>query len=201
MKTAFYFRTQEEFEKVWNAVASANSDARKEFNFRSKIIYVKSRYLGDPKSDRNPVHIVPRTVPTGKKYIGVIKGNKHQIERAGIDPVAIVEKLGLDRVQHSDNEPNYKGELSTAKTHLKSHTQLKMLVSMFDERFGSGNWGIHGPKRLNKKLNEMEKSGDRTWGEGANLNKRYPNGIPVKVVVKQEGVDVKKYIFKLALMI
>ena len=201
MKTAFYFKTQEEFEKVWDAVASANSAARKEYNFRSKIIYVKSRYLGDPKSDRKSVHLIPQSKPSGKKYIGVIKGNKHQIEHAGIDPVAIIEKLGLDRVQHSDNEPNYKGKTSHCSTHLKSHTQLRMLVSMFDEQFGSGHWGIHGPKRLNKKLKEMENAGDRTWGEGADLIKRYPKGIPVKVVVKQEGVDVKKYIFKLALMI
>ena len=201
MKTAFYYRTQKEWEQVWDAVKAADRKARDIYKMRHNIIWCKSRYLGDPRADRKRECIVPPTTPGKKKYIGVIKGNKHQIERAGIDPVAILEELGLARVQHSDNMPKYEGEVSTRRMRLKSHTELNLLVSMFDQRFGSGNWGIHGPKRLNKKLREMEKDPDRDWGEGHRLRVQYPRGIPVKLVVKEPNVDIGKYIFKLALMI
>jgi len=200
MKTAFYFRTQKEFNDMWEAVEKVDHEARTKYNFGGKIVRVKSRYLGNPKADRKENIFIPYREPSKKKYIGVIVGNKHQLNRADIDPVEIIKEQGLERVQHADNEATYRGELSKCATHLTTHTQLSLLVSMLDTQFGSGNWGIHGPKRLNKKLLEMEKC-KNDYGEGFMLKRQFPKGIPVEIVVKKEDVDVGKYIFKLALMI
>lgn len=201
-KTAFYFKTRKEFEKVYFFVEEVNQAARKKHKFGSKIIRVKSRYLGDPRADTDPKTVfIPYETPSKKKYIGVIVGNKHQMKRANIDPVVILDELGVRRVNHNDNGPRYKGEQSSQKTHLKSYEQFRKLVSIFDKQFGPGNWTIHGPKKMQNKLKGMGSDIDRDWGEGDRLRKQYPRGIPVKVVVNVPDIDVKKYIFKLALMV
>lgn len=199
-KTAFYFRTRKEFEDIYLHIESIAQSAKNDFKFRNHILRVKSRYLGDPKADVNPKTLfIPYNKPTKKKYIGVVVGNKHQMKRADINPVEILNGAGLQVVSHSDNEPKYKGEQSSAKLHLKNYEQFKKLVSMFNKRFGHGEWGIHGPRKLQKKLKLMTDE-TNSWGEGHRLRGTYSKGIPVKIVINKSGIDVKKYIFKLLLM-
>ena len=197
-KTAFYYRTQKEFGELYVLVQQMDADARKMYNFRGTTVIVKSRYLGDPKADTMPTPFIPYSVPGKKKFIGTIIGNVHKMRRADIDPVKVLEEFGLPRVQHSDSHPKYKGKTSEQKTRLKNYKQFLTLVSMFDTEFGSGNWNIQGPKRLQNSLKEMDSEKD--WGEGARLKLQYPKGIPVNIVVKKPAVEVGKYIFKLALM-
>lgn len=199
MKTAFYFKTREEFAKVWYLAEKLNAELYAKYKFRCHTFSVRSQYLGDPKKDRADSHI-PKRVPTKKKFIGIIEGNKHQMKRSGADPVAMLEELNLSRVQHSDNSPKYTGPKSEYNTRIKSGTQLRMLASMFDKQFGVGTWRIQGPKKLLTKANAMEKE-TKDWGDGHMWRQKYPKGIPIKLVVHKEGVDIKKYIFKLALMI
>ena len=46
-KTAFYFKTQEEFHRVFLFVDELNKNARKRLKIRGLIIAAKSRYVGD----------------------------------------------------------------------------------------------------------------------------------------------------------
>ncbi len=197
-KTAFYFKTQKEFHRVFLFVDELNIAAKKRMKIRGIIIGAKSRYVGDPRADSNPT-FVPYKVPTKKKYIGILVGNKHNMKRADIDPVDILKKLGMKRVQHSDSLPKYQGETSSGHMHIKGHEQFKKLVSVFNKRFGHGNWRIQGPKKLQEKLKLMDDDNNR-WGEGERLRKVYPKGIKVKLVVNEPDIDVKKYIFTVALM-
>lgn len=199
MKTSFYYRTREDFAKVWYVVERLNKELQEKYKFRSSTLSVRSQYLGDPKKDRSESHI-PSRIPTKKKFIGVIVGNKHQMKRSGADPVTILESLNLPRVQHSDSHPKYTGKTSKVNTHIKSGTQLRALASMFDKQFGVGTWRIQGPKKLLSKAKAMEEQ-TKDWGEGQRLRRAYPNGIPVTLVVHKPDIDVRKYIFKLALMI
>lgn len=196
-KTAFYFKTQEEFHRIFLFAEKLNHDARTRMKIRGLIISAKSRYVGDPRADCNPT-FVPFKTATKKKYIGILAGNKHNMDRSGIDPVAILKELGVERVQHSDSLPKYQGETSSGHMHIKGHEQFKKLVSIFNKRFGHGNWRIQGPKKLQEKLKLMDD--DNKWGEGDRWRKVYPNGIKVKIVVNEPDVEVKKYIFKVALM-
>lgn len=197
-KTAFYFKTQEEFHRVFLFVEELDHAARKRMKIRGAIIGAASRYVGDPRADNKPSH-VPFKTPTKKKYIGVLTGNKHNMERVSIDPVDVLKKLGVEHIQHSDSLPKYQGETSSDHTHIKGHEQFKKLVSVFNKRFGHGNWRIQGPKKLQEKLKLMDTTDER-WGENERLRKVYPDGIKVKIVVNEPNVDVKKYIFKVVLM-
>lgn len=197
-KTAFYFKTEREFHRVFHFADELNTNARKRMKIRGLIIGAKSRYVGDPRADHNPT-FVPFKIPTKKKYIGVLAGNKHNMERAGIDPVAVLKELGVERVQHSDGVPKYKGETSSGHMHIKGHEQFKKLVSVFNKRFGHGNWRIQGPKKLQEKLKLMDDNNNK-WGEGDRLRKVYPDGIKVKIVVNEPDAEVKKYIFTVVLM-
>ncbi len=197
-KTAFYFKTQEEFHRVFLFVDELNKNARKHLKIRGLIIAAKSRYVGDPRADNNPTS-VPYKIPTKKKYIGVLEGNKHNMERAGIDPVSVLKELSVERVQHSDSLPKYQGETSSDYALIKGHEQFKKLVSVFNKRFGHGNWRINGPKKLQEKLKFIDNANEK-WGEAERLRKIYPTGIKVKIVVNEPDIEVKKYIFKVVLM-
>lgn len=197
-KTAFYFKTQEEFHRVFLFVDELNVAARKKMKIRGKIIAAESRYVGDPRADNNPTH-VPYKVATKKKYIGLLTGNKHNMERAGIDPIAVLKELKIERVVHSDSLPKYQGETSSGHMHIKGHEQFKKLVSVFNKQFGHGNWRIQGPKKLQEKLKVIDND-KPIWGEAERLRKIYPNGIKVKLMVNEPDIDVKKYIFKVTLM-
>lgn len=197
-KTAFYFKTQKEFHRVFLFVDELNTVAREKMKIYGTIIAAKSRYVGDPRAESNPTS-VPRKIPSKKKYIGLLVGNKHKMERAGIDPVEVLKKLKIERVQHSDNLPKYQGETSSNHMHIKGYEQFKKLVSIFNKRFGHGNWHLHGPKKLQEKLKIIDNA-NYIFGEGNRLRKIYPNGIKVKLVVNEPEIDIKKYIFKVTLM-
>jgi len=126
-KTAFYFKTQDEFHRVFYFANELNVAAKKRLNVRGVIIRAESRYVGDPRADNKPT-FVPRTTPTKKKYIGVLTGNKHNMNRANIDPVAILKELNVERVQHSDSLPKYQGETSSDHMHIKGYDQLNACV-------------------------------------------------------------------------
>ena len=197
-KTAFYFKTQEEYHRVFLFVDELNKNAKKRLKIRGLIITAKSRYVGDPRADNNPTS-VPYNISTKKKYIGILDGNKHNMERAGIDPVAVLKKFDVERVQHSDSLPRYQGETSSDYAHIKGYEQFKKLVSVFNKRFGHGNWRINGPKKLQEKLKLID-GAKSMWGEGDRLRKIYPTGIKIKIVVNEPDIEVKKYIFKVVLM-
>jgi len=197
-KTAFYFKTQEEYHRVFLFVEELNKNARERLKIRGSIITALSRYVGDPRADNVPTS-VPYNKPTKKKYIGVLEGNKHNMRRADIDPVEVLKKLGVERIQHSDSLPKYQDETSSDYAHIKGYEQFKKLVSVFNKRFGHGNWRIHGPKKLQEKLKFMDDINAK-WGEADRLRKIYPDGIKVKIVVNEPDIEVKKYIFKVVLM-
>lgn len=194
-KTAFYFRTQKEFNDLYMVVDEINKAAKTHLRSRTAIIRVKSKHLGDPRADNMQNKFIPYSKPSKKKFVGVIAGNKYLLKRAEIDPKRILKDAELERVQPSDNTPTYKGETSERQTHIKTHTQLRVLASIFDKQFGPGNWKIHGPKRMQDKLKKMEDVSS-PWGDGVGYRKQHPKGIKVKLVVNQPNVDVKKYIFK-----
>jgi len=197
-KTAFYFKTQADFERIFLFVEEINQVARNHLKVRDQVIRVKSQYLGDPRADAEE-SFIPYSQATNKRYIGTLIGNKHTMNRANIDPVAILKELKLERVQHNDNLPKYTGPISSLETCLTGYQQFKKLTSVFNDRFGHGNWKIHGPKQLQKKLAYLDNT-DNDYGEPERLRRVYPNGIKVKIIAHEADIDINKYIFKIALM-
>lgn len=203
-KTAFYFKTVDEFNKVFHFIQEINTETKKKYNMNHyhTVIRVYSRYVSDP-SLRQEAHssstVVPKRIPSKKKYVGVISDNKHLILRAGIDPKEILKKLNIELVGHDPGTPKYVGEKTSMSTYIKNYKQFRKIVSIFNKRFGHGNWRIQGPKKLQKKLLANEKESN-FFAQPDNSKKDY-KGIKVTIVVNEPNAAIDKLLFKIALMI
>ncbi len=102
-------------------------------------------------------------------------------------------------MKHSYSLPKYQGETSSDYAYIKGYEQFKKLVSVFNKRFGHGNWRISGPKKLQEKLKFIDDTNAK-YGEAERLRKVHPDGIKVNIVVNEPDIEGKKYIFKVVLM-
>lgn len=199
-KTAFYFRTVDEFNKVFFFVEELNKMAQKKYPSKhTYVARVHSRYAGNPTADNKP-GFIPKKIATKKKYVGIISGNKYMLDRVGIDPEKILKELKVEIVSKTAGEPKYTGEKSKYDIHIKNHKQFRKIVSEFNKRYGHGNWRLRGPKRLQDKLRALE---DQKLGFSFSHPDSPPDpekGIKVTVIVNEPNADIRKLLFKILLM-
>ncbi len=200
-KTAFYFKTRDEFSKVFFFVNELDIRIKKKYDKHRTAIRVYSRYATLSGEDAKPNASIPKKIPTKKKYIGIISGNKHLMIRAGINFEDILKELNVELVGRDAGTPKYTGEKSSQSTHIKNYKQFRKLVSVFNKRFGHGNWRIQGPKKLQEKLRRQE-----GIAQGFPINpfvdepKKNNKGIKVTIVANEPNANIKKLLFKIALM-
>lgn len=209
-KTAFYFRTIDEFNKVYTFIHELNIKTKKKYNMShySSVIRAHSRYVTDSRKEGYSSPTIPKKIPSKKKYIGMITANKHSLVRAEIDIEEILKQLKIELVGHDPGTPKYTGEKSFETIYIKNYTQFRKIVSVFNKQFGHGNWHIRGPKKLQKQLLQKEQKfsmfGVSQAGATTVLNtgaKKNDKGIKVTIVVNQPNAAIKKLLFKIALMI
>jgi len=208
MKISFYFRTKDEYGNVQSMVRETNSAVSKTHGWgqQEPTLFVESKHMGISGKKFNTK--VPKSKPSNKKYIAIIRGNKHVLDKNGIDVYAMLDKLDIDIVSKMPSPPKYSGEQTKCKFNLTGLTQFRTLTSVFNKRFGHGNWRVNGPKYLQKVLKNYEDSGDKnilTSGVVANApsfyKKKYPNGVEVTLIVNEPDANIEKHLFKVKLKV
>jgi len=208
LKTAFYFRTRTEFNTVREYVNKLNAEFNTKSKWRAKdTILVYSRYTSNgPNSTW--AKSIPASVPGDKKYIGVIQGNKHKLRKLGIYPERFLPHLGVELVSTKSQKPSYSGEQTTYQTHLRAYDEFKTITSVFNKRFGHGNWRIQGPKQLQDILRKISPRPEQVGSpfiifldqdDRDGLLAKYPGGVPVTFIANEADADIPKLLFKVVL--
>lgn len=208
LKTAFYFRTRTEFWTVAEYVQKLNSEANEGNKWRSKeVVKVYTRYKNE-ESRSTWTKSIPLEVSGDKKYIGVVQGNKYKLRKLGIYPDRFLTHLGLELVHNAPNKAKYTGEKTLYATTLRSHNEFKTVTSVFDKRFGQGNWRIQGPKRLQDILRKIEPRPEQVSSpfiilfdqdDRNGMLAKYPGGVPVTFIANEANADIAKLLFKVIL--
>jgi len=206
LKIGFYFRTRNEYCEVFNYVRALNDETRKIPKFRNKfLLRVHTRYLAD---DQNWDSKIPKERKGKKKYIGIIHGNKHLMKMCDVHPEEFLKALGLELVPKVAGKSKYVGEKTTHPMILKTHKEFKTITSVFNKRYGHGCWRIQGPKKLQHILRQIEPlqhvaTNQFTFSFGDHEKdmymKKYPEGVPVTIIVNESDADVAKQLFKVVL--
>ncbi len=207
LKIPFYYRTRNEFCKVFDYVEAVNAELRKSSKFRNRrLLSIYTRYLSNDNKTWDMK--IPKERVGEKKYIGIVVGNKHRMKMCNICPSEFVESSGLELVPNVDGETKYDGEKTTHPVMLKTHSEFKTITSVFNKRYGHGSWRIVGPKKLQHILRQIEPKPDVMPG-GFTFNfgdteqdmyvERYPGGVPVTIVVNEPQANITKQLFKVVL--
>lgn len=205
LKTAFYYRTREEYEKVVKFVQELNEEKRTTHSPNKwPIVRVHSRYISTNAVSTNQI---PKSVPGKKKYIGVITGNNYVLKKHGVYPDRFLQFLGIELVTNDTNTQKYDGEKTTYPATLRTHNEFKTVTSVFNKRFGHGNWRIQGPKQLQDILRKIEPT-QAAAGQFVMLfddtlvtkyKDKYPGGVPVTFIANEANADIAKLLFKVVL--
>jgi len=201
MKTAFFYRTIDEYNKVQTLISEMNSliKQRKKVSYDAMSVYTK--YLdGKNKSCTN----IPKHNPGKKKYLAVVRANKSVLDSVNINVPALLIKQNLQLAPKVDCGPKYKGKKTIKNVILQTRTELLAIVSAFDKAFGHGNWRISGPKHMQKILKNIELTKHDTSTAFMSHNwyeNKYKHGVPAKIIVNQEDADINKYLFKVKLKV
>ncbi len=206
MKIGFYFRTRNEYVEVFDYIQALNTETRKIPKFHNKyLLRVHTRYLAD---EQNWDSKIPKARVGNKKYIGIIHGNKHLMKMCDVQPEEFLTAFGRELVPHEAGVSKYDGEKTRHETILKSHSEFKTVTSVFNKRYGHGNWRIIGPKKLQHILQKIEpvqigRPNQFTFvfadSDEDYYRKRYPGGVNVTIVVNEPNADVAKQLFKAVL--
>jgi len=202
LKIGFYFRTRKEYCEVFDYIQALNTETRKIPKFRNKyLLRVHTRYLAD---NQNWDSKIPKERVGKKKYIGIIHGNKHLMELCDVRPEEFLKAFGRELVPKEAGVSKYNGEKTRHQTILRTHGEFKTITSVFNKRYGHGNWRIIGPKKLQhvlQKIGEPNTSNlviftdyDRDY-----YVKKYPGGVSVTIIVNEPDADVAKQLFKAVL--
>lgn len=202
LKTAFYFRTRKEFESVQEHVKDINAKYCERVFYRTQILHVYTRYLSTTW-----MLTIPLAKPGRKKYLGIVEGNNHKLQKHGIKPKRFLQHLGVELVPTETKQSKYDGPKTTYATTLKTYDELKTITSVFNKRFGHGNWRIQGPKRLQNLLRKISPQPDtptspfiiRFDGAWPRELAKYPNGVPVTFIANEADADIPKLLFKAVL--
>ena len=105
MKISFYFRTKDEYGNVQSMVRETNSAISKTrgWGHQDPTLFVESKHMGASGKKFNTK--VPKSKPSDKKYIAVIRGNKHVLDKNGIDVYAMLDKIDIDTVSKMPSPP------------------------------------------------------------------------------------------------
>lgn len=185
-----------------------NAEANEGNKWRSKeVVKVYTRYKNE-ESRSTWTKSIPLEVSGDKKYIGVVQGNKYKLRKLGIYPDRFLTHLGLELVHNAPNKAKYTGEKTLYATTLRSHNEFKTVTSVFDKRFGQGNWRIQGPKRLQDILRKIEPRPEQVSSpfiilfdqdDRDGMLAKYPGGVPVTFIANEANADIAKLLFKVIL--
>lgn len=209
MKLSFYFKTQEEYGRVSESVREFNAllSSKRRWNSTGDAIRLTSKHGARDKGKMKWFINIPKTKPTKKKYMGVIEANKHLLDEHNIEPRESLEKLKIELVPTVSNPPKYTGEQTRKKFVLTGLTQFRVLTSIFNKRYGNGNWKIRGPKHLQKILKNYEETIEKKTNPNVltfatdYYSDKYPDGIPVTLVVNEPDANIEKQLFKMKLKV
>lgn len=214
MKIAFYFRTTKEYSDIQALISEVNKKvtAKGGWSERMNTLHVATKYEKSSFAGqaRQQTVKIPKTKPTKKKYLGVIRGNKHVLDKVEIDLFAILEKNSVELAPTEDGPRKYDGEQSTAEFYLTGLTQFRTLVSVFDKRFGQSNWRVNGPKYLQKVLKNYELASEQSNNPNNiftiinapdHFKDKYPDGVKVTIIVNEPNANIEKHLFKVKLKV
>lgn len=205
MKFAFYYRTRNEYHEVQNYVDKLNAEMEENHRIRNRtLLRMHTRYQTKDKVD-NWVwdSKVPKERVGTKKYIGIVLANCHLLKRCDVQPDKFLQELGREVVPKIAGVSKYDGTKSVHPVMIKTHRELRKISSVFNKRYGHGNWRFSGPKGLQEKLRQIEPRDGLSFTIGDfrrdMLLEKYPNGIPVKLVVYEKDANIPKQLFKVVL--
>lgn len=205
MKISFYYKTKEEYTRTKDLVREINGAAKSRQWGSSNTVSITTKHM-DSNGTFNTN--IPKSRAANKKYIGVIRGNKHVLDENGIDVHAMLNKIDIDTVSKIPSPVKYDGETTSCEFKLTGFTQFRTLTSVFNKRFGCGNWNVKGPKSLQKVLKNYEgseeKSNTVTLGvgnAGSYYRKKYPKGVEVILTVNEPDANIEKHLFKVKLKV
>lgn len=205
LKIPFYYRTRNEYREVQTYVDELNTEKQNMPRLRNKILLrMHTRYQSINKSHaRVWDNKVPASKPGKKKYIGVLAGNCHLMKICNVQAEEFLQKLGLEIVPKIAGVSKFDGCKTTHPVIIKTHQEFRTITSVFNKRYGHGNWRIQGPKKLQHKLKQVEPRPGNVFylgdWERDQLLERYPNGIPVTLIVKEPNANIPKQLFKVVL--
>lgn len=204
MKISFNYKTQNEYKRVLDLVREINVATKTVRKWDSNnAINVTSKHVDHLKFNTN----IPKNRAGDKQYIGVLRGNKHVLDKAEIDIYAKLNEIDIELVPKVTAPPKYTGETSSCKFKLSGFTQFRTLTSVFNTKFGYGNWKIKGEgvKNLQKVLKNFESYNDGKTVMLGNApsfyRKKYPNGVEVTITVNEPDANIEKHLFKVKLKV
>lgn len=172
--------------------------------YNKHLLRVHTRYLTD---NQNWNSKIPKARVGDKKYIGIIHGNKHLMEICDVHPEEFLKLFGRELVPRHSGTAKYNGEKTTYQTILKTHSEFRTITSVFNKRYGHGNWRFIAPKRLQYILQQIEPvpntTSSLTFTFGTSDRnfylKKYPGGVNITIVVNAPDADIAKQLFKVVL--
>lgn len=199
MKIPVYFRTRNDLASLQEFLMKLNKEIRTKVGWgNASWISMTTKY-----TEANPTfNNIPKSKPSDKKYMAVIHANKEKMERMNL---GLEEKLsgldGIELVRRGDDGPKYKGETTKAELVVTKIEQFTELVSVFDKAFGHGNWHVRGPRKNIRKLIDSVQTALENPDNVFLLNyvRQFKNGVPLRITVNRENVDLNKYLFKVKL--
>ena len=206
MKISFNFRTQNEYTRVTDLVRELNAETRSVRRWdTNNALSVTSKHANHLKFNTN----IPKSRAGDKVYVGVIHGNKHILDKADIDIYKKLNEIDVELVPKTPSTPKYTGETTVCKFKLTGFTQFRTLTSVFNKKFGYGNWKIKGEgvSNLQKVLKNYESYNDNsgnivTLGNAPSFyRKKYPDGVEVTITVNEPDANIEKHLFKVKLKI
>lgn len=200
LKTIFFYRTRNEYDEVFEYVKALNKEKQELPRFGHKILLrIYTRYHSKNMQTNRWVWSsnVPIRRAGTKKYIGMIIGNAHELKISDIHPEEFLQTMSLEIVSKIDSVSKYSGVQTTYPMNIKTYQEFKTITSVFNKRYGHGNWRIQGPKKLQSKLKHLAL--ELTTIYKHELQTKYPNGIPVILIVNEVNANISKQLFKVTL--
>lgn len=207
MNISFYYRTQEDYLRVGTWVKEINVllSSKRRWSSNIDVIRLSSRHID--KSGAKWLTKIPKSKPADKKYLGIVHANKHLMDKNKIEIREALEKMKIELAPTLPKPQKYTGEQSRKGFILTGLTQFKVLTSIFNKRYGHGNWSVKGPKHLQKILKNYEETIETQNNPNAltfasdYYSSKYPNGIPVTLVVNEPDANIEKQLFKMKLKV
>ena len=207
LKIPFYYRTRDEYNEVQTYMDKLNAEKQSMPQLDNKILlHMHTRYQSKNKDDRwSWDSKIPGSRPGKKRYIGVMAGNCHLMKTCDVRPEEFLRELVREVVPKIAGVSKYDGCKTTHPITIKTHQEFRTITSVFNKRYGHGNWRIQGPKKLQNILKQIEPRDDNPQilyigdYERDYFLKKYPNGIPVTLIIKEPNANIPKQLFKVVL--
>lgn len=201
MNIAFFYRTRKEYDEVAHYVQALNLEKQETTQIRINLLRLHTRYRRNENDAWDAK--IPKARPGTKKYLAIISGNKRLMKICDVQPEEFLEKMGREIVSKIPHKSKYDGERTTHSVVLQTHQEFCTITSVFNKRYGHGNWRIQGPKRLQYILKKIEPSDDEDFFYGGldmeRYKQKYSDGVRVTLVVNEPDANIEKQLFKAVL--